>query len=163
MKDQPFSFYSLVLGLGLFVVVLCQFSCWAASPNLPAATRVSTPIPITIASREPREVRVYLKSQHFGFYERGCLMFWGPVCSGRKGFETPKGKFRVRMKAKGYISKKYDALMPFAVQFTTAGHFLHIGEILRTPSSHGCVRLTTVDAVRIFRAVKLNDSVIITD
>jgi lipoprotein-anchoring transpeptidase ErfK/SrfK len=149
------SFLILILGMVVLMTV-CFFSFSSAQAN--------TPVPIQISSKEAREVRVFLKTQRFGFYEKGNLVFWGVVCTGRKGFETPRGKFRVLMKAQNYYSRKYDgAAMPYAVQFTTGGHFLHVGEIRRQPSSHGCVRLTEVDAARIFRTVKLRDPVIITD
>jgi lipoprotein-anchoring transpeptidase ErfK/SrfK len=121
-------------------------------------------VPVKVASKEAREVRVFLKTQRFGFYEKGQMVFWGVICSGRKGLETPKGKHEVLMKAQRYFSRKYDgASMPFAVQFTTGGHFLHVGEIRPKPSSHGCVRLCEEDAKRIFRLVKLKDPVIVTD
>jgi len=118
-------------------------------------------VPQRINSREAREVRVFLKTQYFGFYEKGSLIFSGPVCTGKSGCETPKGKFRVLMKAKGYVSKKFGAPMPFAVQFTTGGHFLHEGVMVKKPASHGCVRLTNADAKRIFCSVKVRDLVTI--
>lgn len=162
MKVQPFSFYSLVLGLGL-VIALCFFCGLVHS---------GPPVPEIVLSQEVREVRVFLKTQHFGFYENGRLAFWGPVCSGKKWCETPRGirrcetpqgKFRVIKKFKGYVSKEYGASMPFAVQFSTSGHFLHVGEIRPKPASHGCVRLTERDAKRIFGLAKKGDPVIITD
>lgn len=164
---KPFSFY-LVLRSGVVVVCLlfCSFSfscfCFAATPC--ASTVQGKAVPKAITSREAREVRVFLKTQRFGYYEKGNLVFSGTVCSGKRGYETPRGKFRVLMKAQNYHSRKYDgAPMPFAVQFTTGGHFLHVGEIRPQPSSHGCVRLYEKDARRIFSLVKPNDPVIVTD
>jgi len=79
-----------------------------------------------------------------------------------KGHETPKGKFYALMKAKNYYSRKYNgAAMPFAVQFTRNGHFLHVGEIRPRPSSHGCVRLSRSDAKKIFSLAKVGDAVTI--
>jgi lipoprotein-anchoring transpeptidase ErfK/SrfK len=122
------------------------------------------PVPEKISSSCKREVRVYLKTQRFGFYEKGQLKFSGTVCTGKKGYETPRGKYRVLMKAQNYHSRKYDgAPMPFAVQFTTGGHFLHVGEIRPQPASHGCVRLYEKDARQIFHLVKVGDPVIVTD
>jgi len=169
MKSLPLSFF-LVLITGLVLVAPCNNispNCWAATPNL-SAMRVQTPIPPKILSKEPREVRVFLKTQRFGFYENGFLKFWGPVCTGKKGHETPKGKFRVIKKFNNRLSYKWtrikgkEVYMPLAIRFV-GGCFLHVGEIQQRPSSDGCVRLNEADAARIFRAVKLNDSVIITD
>ena len=120
-------------------------------------------IPTAIASSEEREVRIFLQEQVFGFYEKGNLVFSGRVCSGRKGKETPRGKFRVLGKNKNYFSKKYQCAMPFAIRFTDQGHFLHQGIIFPWPSSHGCVRLHGEDAKKLFSLLKVKDAVIITD
>lgn len=161
MKNKLFTSWFIILFWG--VVVFCF--CFSLSAN------ADTPVPIKIASKKAREVRVFLKTQRFGFYEKGDLKFWGPVCSGRSGRETPKGKFKVLLKEPCHKSNEYHgAPMPFSVQFTAGakkggpgGHFLHEGEVLIRPSSGGCVRLCHVDAVRVFRAVKLEDPVIVTD
>ena len=149
----------LILFLGM--VVLTVFSSFSLAAQ---AAQSTNSVPTRVPSKETREVRVFLKTQCFGFYEKGSLVFWGPICSGRKGLETPKGKFRVLFKAKNYRSRKYDgAAMPYAVQFSHCGCFLHVGDIRPQPASHGCVRLKERDAERIFRAVKIKDPVIITD
>jgi len=159
-KMKPFSFY-LVLRLGVVVFVCFLFSSLLLDCRCFAAAMA---VPEKISSSCEREVRVYLKAQRFGFYERGRLKFFGTVCTGKKGYETPRGKFKVLMKAQNYYSRKYGgAPMPFAVQFSTGGHFLHVGEMRRQPSSHGCVRLSEKDARRIFHLVKTNDPVIVTD
>lgn len=128
-----------------------------------ASSAAGFSVPERIDSRETREVRVYLKTQCFGFYEKGRLVFFGSVCTGKRGCETPRGKFRILMKAKGYVSKKFGSPMPFALQFSTGGHFLHQGEVCRYPASHGCVRLTMEDAKQIFGLLKIHDPVTVTD
>jgi lipoprotein-anchoring transpeptidase ErfK/SrfK len=141
-----------VLCFGLSLFVLNSFSCLCFAGTL---------IPAKIQSSSEREVRVCLKTQSFGFYERGRLKFSGTVCSGAKGHETPKGRFHVLTKASNYVSRKYSVAMPFAVQFTRDGHFLHVGEVRNRPSSHGCVRLYEADAKKIFSLAKIGDAVII--
>ena len=155
------TFFCLILLAGLVFALCCLLILamatyvWAESPGL-------APLPPkSISSREAREVRVFLKIQHFGFYEGGRLVFWGPVCTGKPGSETPQGRFRVLLKAKGYVSKKFDAPMPFAIQFSREGHFLHEGEIRYWPSSHGCVRLGGEDAERVYKHLRLRDAVTI--
>jgi lipoprotein-anchoring transpeptidase ErfK/SrfK len=155
---------SFLLVLFLFWGMIVLNTAWASeAPPHTTAVR-GKPVPEKVLSREPREVRVFLKAQFFGFYELGKLSFWGPVCTGAKGHETPRGKFRVLLKARRYFSREWGgAAMPYSVQFTAGGHFLHVGEIRPKPSSHGCVRLREEDAVRIFRTVKSRDPIIITD
>ncbi|MBM3255977.1 MAG: L,D-transpeptidase [Candidatus Moranbacteria bacterium] len=154
------SSFVFVLLEGLVFFVATNSIVWAGTAPLCTVTARGKSVPERVSSREPREVRVFLKTQHFGFYERGKLSFWGPVCTGARGFETPRGKFRVLMKAQRYFSRRHGGVpMPYSVQFSVGGHFLHVGEVRPKPSSRGCVRLREEDAARIFRTVKIGDSV----
>lgn len=148
MSRSSFFFFVLCLGM-VFNFALCN-------------ALAGTPTPKKAPRLKEREVRVCLKTQTFEFYEKGELSFWGPVCTGMKKHETPKGTFRALKKYRKYFSKKYDgAPMPFAVQFSTCGCFLHVGAIANKPSSHGCVRLNITDAERIFAKIRLNDPITI--
>ena len=173
MKVRPCSFFVVILFcLGLVFYFRCHY-VFAGSPCI--ATVQGLPVLEKIPSFKDRGVRVCLKTQRFGFYEKGVLKFSGPVCTGKKGHETPKGKFQILEKSERRLSVEYSkkmgkkVYMPYALQFTPGqldgrgGHCLHQGEILSKPSSGGCVRLTKEDAMRIFREIKLKDSVIITD
>jgi len=159
MKTKLFtSFVFLFLGLVvLSTVLLCI-----------ADGHAVIPVPATISSRSAREVRVYLKSQRFGYYEKGRLIFWGPVCTGQVGHETPKGRFSVIEKYDLRPSYKWTKIlgrkvyMPLAVQFK-GGCFLHVGEVRSQPSSDGCVRVCETDAKRIFQIIRLKDPITITD
>lgn len=152
------SFLFLFLGMVVFSTVFC-FCCSSALSD--------TLVPTQIASKKEREVRIFLKTQRFGFYQKGQLQFWGPVCTGKE-HRTPKGKFCVIEKFTNRLSYKWtrikgkEVYMPFAVRFE-GGCFLHVGEVLQRPSSDGCVRLCEEDAKRIFLLVKLKDPVIVTD
>jgi hypothetical protein len=118
------------------------------------------PVPRLISdSRGEREVRILLSRQYFGAYEKGQLLFWGPVSSGKKGKNTPSGKFFVNYKQRFKRSLKYDdAPMPFSINFNK-GYFIHQQSMPGYPASHGCVRLLEVDAQRIFNWIRLGDPV----
>ncbi len=118
------------------------------------------PIPELLTdSRGEREIRVYLNSQYFGAYEKGKLVFWGPVSTGRKTYATPPGRFFVNYKQRHKRSIKYDnASMPFSINFY-GGYFMHQQSLPGYPASHGCVRLLMTDAERLFNWVKLRDPV----
>ena len=139
---------------GLVMMVVFSSVVFSSEP-LPSS------IQRTIISSVEQEVRVDIKNQLFAFYKKGELVFWGRICSGKKGMETPKGKFKVLGKAKDYTSKKYKSKMPYSVRFTNDGHFLHQGTIKNKPSSHGCVRLSMEDAKKVFAMVKNNDLVVV--
>jgi LysM repeat protein len=110
---------------------------------------------------EQRSICVFLDIQYFGAYENGELSFWGPISSGKKSSGTPTGKFSVIWKAEKYRSKKYDAEMPFAVNISSDGYFLHEQSLPGRPASHGCIRLLREDAEKIYVWIQKNDPIII--
>lgn len=121
------------------------------------------PIPKFIEQKRlnQRCLYVFLDTQYFGAYEDGKLVFWGPISSGKKDTSTPAGKFSVMWKSKFYRSRKFDADMPFAVNISHVGYFLHEQSLPGRPASHGCIRLLHEDAKKIYAWIKKNDPVII--
>jgi hypothetical protein len=119
------------------------------------------PVPELIERDEPRILCIFLDRQYFGAYENGKLSFWGPVSSGRKGMDTPAGKFSVKWKNKLYHSKKYNSDMPFAINISNDGVFIHEQALPGRPASHGCIRLLREDAQKIYAWIEKNDPVII--
>jgi lipoprotein-anchoring transpeptidase ErfK/SrfK len=63
-----------------------------------------------------------------------------PITSGRPGYETPPGQFRVTWKNIDHWSSAYDAPMPYSVFFTKTGIAFHEGSL--TELSHGCIHLS---------------------
>ena len=108
-----------------------------------------------------KTIYVFLEKQYFGAYENGLLIFWGPISSGTKEKATPKGNFKVIWKSRFYRSKKYDADMLFAINFSNNGFFLHRQSLPGRPASHGCIRLLEEDAKKIFNWIAKNDSIIV--
>lgn len=136
------------------------------------------PVPKNIAAAKgfDRILYVFLDIQYFGAYEKGKLLFWGPISSGRKWCETPenpkkrcdtlKGSFRVLVKKKDKISNKtYNGKhvpMPYSIQYS--GHyFIHQQSLPGRKASHGCVRLLMGDAKKIFYWIKIGDPIEIKD
>lgn len=108
-----------------------------------------------------RALYVFLEKQYFGAYQDGRLVFWGPISSGAKENATPQGSYQALWKSKAYRSKKYEADMPFAINISADGYFLHEQSLPGRPASHGCIRLLREDAKKIFNWIRLNDPVII--
>lgn len=78
------------------------------------------------------------------------------VSTGRKGFETPPGKFRPDYLDEMHHSTKYEnAPMPFSVFFNDGIAVHATAEVNRLgkPASHGCVRLDPANAELFFKAV----------
>jgi hypothetical protein len=119
------------------------------------------PVPQKINNESERILYFFLDVQYFGAYERGNLILWGPISSGRRN-STPLGIFRVNWKKKDYISKKYKMPMPYAVNFSERGYFFHQQSLPGRPASHGCIRLLMSDAKKLFYWIKRGDPVMVT-
>ncbi len=79
------------------------------------------------------------------------------VSTGRKGYATPRGSYKIKRLAARYFSKKYNnAPMHYAV-FFKGGYAVHAtGQVaaLGRPASHGCVRLASGNAQQFFNLVR---------
>ena len=101
--------------------------------------------------------KVDLSSQTMSFYKGGRLLYKWPVSTGRSGYGTPTGTWRIHRMHKKYYSRKYNnAPMPYAM-FYHRGFAVHgttsISRLGRR-ASHGCVRLHPKNAARLFSLVK---------
>jgi hypothetical protein len=93
-----------------------------------------------------------------------------PVSSGNPSHETPNGSFRTFRMEEDHYSKEFDdAPMPNSIFFTKQGHAIHGTDAvnrLGTPVSHGCVRLSRANALKLWDLVKteglLNTTVTLT-
>jgi hypothetical protein len=108
-------------------------------------------------------VVVSLADQMVYAYDGDELVGVATASTGREGYITPAGIFTVLGKDRDYRSKKYDnAPMPFAQRIDDYGVAMHGGEPLPGyPASHGCIRLPTKFAAKLFGATELGTPVII--
>lgn len=99
--------------------------------------------------------RIDLGGQQMQVYVDGALRYTWPVASGRRGHETPTGRFRPqRLEREWYSSQYDDAPMPYSI-FFSGGYAIHGGYgRMGRPASHGCIRLTTANAATLFRLVE---------
>ncbi|MET9629535.1 L,D-transpeptidase [Lentzea sp. NPDC006480] len=90
---------------------------------------------------------------------RGDKIAYGPVqiTSGRKGYETPLGKFPVLRKVKDEWSRPYDGPMPWSTYFTDSGIAFHEGSL--TVPSHGCIHLDPTAAQYYFQNLSIGETV----
>lgn len=79
------------------------------------------------------------------------------VSTARKGFATPRGVYAPkRMHAKYYSKKYYNSPMPYSIFFKGgyAVHGTNAVSKLGAPASHGCIRLATGNAAKLYSLVK---------
>ena len=112
---------------------------------------------------EVTRVVVSLPDQLVYAYDGDELVGVATISTARKGYITPAGIFSVLGKDRDYRSKKFDnAPMPFAQRIDDYGIALHGGEpIPGYPASHGCIRLPTKFAAKLFAATEVGTPVYI--
>ena len=114
-------------------------------------------VAIPAAARANVQVEIDVASQTMEVYVQGELRHTWKVSTGRNGFETPGGEFRVKRMEEEWYSREYDdAPMPHAI-FFSGGFAIH-GTLetkrLGRAASHGCVRLAPGNAARLFNLVE---------
>ncbi|MGH3787142.1 MAG: L,D-transpeptidase [Pseudonocardiaceae bacterium] len=81
-----------------------------------------------------------------------------PITSGKPGWRTPAGTFKVQWKNRHHRSKTFNnAPMPYSVFFTNTGIAFHQGS-LKQPS-HGCIHLGQNAAATFFKQLSVGQVV----
>jgi lipoprotein-anchoring transpeptidase ErfK/SrfK len=136
----------------------------------------------------PRIV-VHLDAQRAYFYRGKHVIGESTISTGRKGYETPPGRYRVIQKDRDHISSEYGdyitrdgeivmrnisvkedpkpkgtifdgAKMPYFLRFT-GGYGMHAGYVPRYRASHGCIRMPAKMARHFFEAAEEGTPVIV--
>lgn len=132
---------------------------------------------------------IRLSEQRAYFYKGAQLVGVSAISTGREGFDTPKGSFKVQQKDKDHASSLYGdyvdaagniiqkdidrkkdpmppgakfdgAKMPFFMRVKD-GVGMHEGFLPGLPASHGCIRMPRAMAEAFFRNVELGTPVTI--
>lgn len=99
-----------------------------------------------------RYILVNLEEQWLGAYEYGTLKFSFPAATGKNGYETPTGIFRVDARHKNHTSSLYKTEdetaqypMDYAIRFhigkDNVAYWIHARDLPGKPASHGCIGL----------------------
>lgn len=173
----------------------------AAGCTGPREVRKAIPIPKAAAKRpnpsywkgdgvvgQPRIV-ISLARQRAFFSKGDTVVGESPISSGRKGFETPTGSYRVIQRDKDHFSNLYGdfidaagavlkknadtskdkapegavfkgAKMPYFLRFH-GGYGIHAGRIPGRRASHGCVRLPASMARHFFLNAPIGTPVVL--
>ena len=172
--------------------LLVRLALWACSlVVLSACGTVSDLVTSHIPSRHsgPPSVVVKLHEQRAYLYRGREIAAASRISSGREGYRTPVGRFRVQSKDEDhrsslygdYVSKSGEVVkanvdvrkhrrppgtqflgapMPFFVQFLPA-YGLHAGYLPGAPASHGCIRMPYWKARQFYQAVRLGTPVVV--
>ena len=187
----------------LIAISLAAGGCISPKTTQPApAPPPATPAPATPAPKKTSywkgegvsgapKIVISLGSQRAFFYKGDRLIGESAISSGRKGFETPPGSYRVIQKSKDHVSNLYGdyvddagnvvvpnvgvnkdpkppgtrfkgAPMPYFMRIV-GGVGMHAGYLPGYPASHGCIRMPEFMAENFFNAVALGTPVTVTN
>ena len=138
------------------------------------------------AQNAPYTVEIDLQDQAAYLIQGGRVILATPIASGRYGYLTPTGSFKVIEKERNHYSSMYGKIvdargntivadadadmrvppggkfvpapMRYFVRFSGANG-LHAGYLPGYPASHGCVRLPEENAIAFFNAVDVGTPV----
>jgi lipoprotein-anchoring transpeptidase ErfK/SrfK len=111
----------------------------------------------------PLVVAVSISHQQVKIYDANGFFAEAPVSTGMAGHSTPMGVFSVIQKHKLHHSNIYsNAPMPYMQRITWSGVALHAGVLPGYPASHGCIRMPTGFAVKMWNWTKMGARVIVT-
>ena len=85
----------------------------------------------------PGAKSVSISRQMAYVYRDAALIGVSTVSTGKPGYDTPVGSFRITQKKVHHISNLYYAPMPYMQRLTDDGIALHAGVIPGHPASHG--------------------------
>ena len=137
------------------------------------------------------KIVINLTEQRAYFFKGKKLVGESNISTGRKGFETPPGKYRVIQKDENHVSNLYGnyqsedgtvvqsnvevgkdpmpegasfvgAPMPYFLRFTR-GYGMHAGFVPRYRASHGCIRMPRTMAKHFFDAADMATPVLVTE
>jgi hypothetical protein len=141
---------------------------WGAKDSLPASTSIAELKKGEfiwfgdLARGGPLLMVVSLDEQRAYVYRNGVLTGVSTVSTGKKGYETPTGVFTILQKNKDHYSNLYDnAPMPYMQRLTWGGIALHAGGLPGFPASHGCIRLPSEFARRLFEVTSTGMTVVV--
>lgn len=105
---------------------------------------------------------ISLENQLAFLYKGDTLIAAASISTGEEGRESPSGVFQVLLKKPMHHSRKYDnAPMPWMQQITSYGIALHAGHNPGHPASHGCIRLPSAFAKKLYAVTGIGTPVLI--
>jgi hypothetical protein len=110
----------------------------------------------------PLQMVVSLGQQHVTLYANGTRVAQARVSTGTPGHPTPTGVFSIIEKDRWHRSNLYDSAPMFYMQrLTWSGVAMHEGILPGYAASHGCIRLPTDFASRLWVITRLGVRVVV--
>ena len=177
-----------IVAVALLLESGCVFNRPPQAPPKPAAP--ATPRPSYWAGEGvagSARIRIDLSEQRAYFYRGNKVVGESKISSGRRGFETPPGEYRVIEKDKDHVSNLYGdfvdeagevvkrnvdvtkdtppegtvfsgSKMPYFLRFK-GGYGMHAGRLPGYRASHGCVRMPRFMAAHFYNNASIGTPV----
>ena len=131
-----------------------QINSWHSGSLIGAALAIS----FAATAQAAIVVNIDKSAQRMTVAVDGATRYVWPVSTGRAGYDTPNGTFKVNRMDADHLSQEWDnAPMPHTMFFDMHGHAIHgffDVKHLGSPVSHGCVRLAPANAATLFALVQ---------
>jgi lipoprotein-anchoring transpeptidase ErfK/SrfK len=109
---------------------------------------------------EERRIVISLSEQRARVYSiHGDEILATKVSTGRTGFATPPGEYVITSKHRDWKSTLYHAQMPYFQRLSCGDFGLHEGVVPGYPASHGCIRVPSGNAAKLYALTKIGDRV----
>lgn len=107
-------------------------------------------------------ITVDLAAQVISIFRDGYEIGTAAVLYGADAKPTPTGVYPITQKDAKHVSNIYDAPMPYMLRLTNDGISIHASDVRDGYMTHGCIGVPTAFAKKLFDAVRLGDTVIVT-
>ena len=91
----------------------------------------------------------------------GVTVFTTQCSTGRQGFTTPVGSYVITDKDRDHRSTIYKVPMPYFMRLNCRDFGMHEGVVQPYPASHGCIRLPSEAARKLFVEIPIGTVVMI--
>lgn len=142
---------------GKYRMLALYFAAWGGHAECLQTLLGNAPSP------EQIRIEISLAAQRATLFRDGAPVFKTGISTGRKGFATPTGRFVITDKKSSHISTIYKVPMPFFMRLSCRDFGMHQGVVPDYPASHGCIRLPSDAARKLFREVPVGTLVTITN
>ncbi|GAA5482146.1 ankyrin repeat domain-containing protein [Haloferula sargassicola] len=110
--------------------------------------------------KEERRVLIDLSEQQLWVYDmQGSEIFKTRVSTGRSGYRTRTGTFAITNRYRSWNSTIYHSSMPYFQRLSCTDFGFHEGYVPGYPASHGCIRVPSGNARRLFGITDVGDRV----
>src|SRR5258708_1347443 len=132
-------------------------------PRRRQAKKIEAPEKESSKPQGPLILAISIEKQKLRIYDANGFFAETPISTGMQGHPTPMGVFSVIQKQKLHHSNIYSgAPMPYMQRITWSGVAIHAGVLPGYPASHGCIRMPTAFAVKMWNWTKMGARVVVT-